>query len=65
LERGVWCEVYRAEWSTHGRSAGPRRNALMLDRERPVLVVAFPGGTGTRDMVRRARAAQVPVLSRS
>jgi len=27
----------------------------MLDEGRPTLVVAFPGGRGTADMVRRAR----------
>ncbi|KWT72357.1 hypothetical protein APY04_0151 [Hyphomicrobium sulfonivorans] len=33
----------------------------MLDAGRPDLVVAFVGGRGTADMVRRARAAGVKV----
>ena len=33
--------------------AGPLRNQRMLDDGHPDLVVAFPGGPGTSDMVRR------------
>lgn len=52
--------VCRADWEKHGKAAGPKRNARMLEWE-PDLVVAFPGGRGTADMVRRAEAAGVPV----
>jgi hypothetical protein len=50
-----------ADWNTHGRAAGPIRNQRMLDEVKPELVVAFPGGRGTADMVRRAREAGVNV----
>lgn len=50
-----------ADWKAHGRAAGPIRNQRMLDEHKPELVVAFPGGRGTADMVRRAKAAGVPV----
>lgn len=53
---------YPANWKEHGRSAGPRRNRAMLEAERPQMVVAFPGGKGTKDMVDRADAARVSVL---
>jgi hypothetical protein len=53
--------VERADWRKHGRAAGPIRNQAMLDKHRPALVVAFPGGRGTADMVARARAAGVDV----
>lgn len=58
-----WCglEVFRADWKTHGRAAGPIRNQQMINEGKPDLVVAFPGGKGTADMVRRARAAYIPV----
>lgn len=52
---------FDADWSTHGRAAGPIRNQRMLDEGRPDMVIAFPGGRGTADMVRRARKAGVPV----
>lgn len=42
-------------------AAGPRRNARMLQESRPDLVIAFPGGRGTADMVRRAKAVGVKV----
>lgn len=54
-------EKFEAEWEKHGRAAGPIRNAKMLREGKPDLVVAFPGGRGTADMIRRARAAGVPV----
>ena len=53
-------EVFRADWAKHGRAAGPIRNRQMLDAGAD-LVVAFPGGSGTADMVRQARARGVPV----
>ena len=57
------CETltFLPQWEQHGKSAGPKRNQEMLDNGKPDLVVAFPGGRGTADMVRRAKAAGVPV----
>lgn len=52
---------YPAEWTKHGSAAGPIRNAKMLKYGKPDLVVAFPGGRGTRNMVNLARKAGVPV----
>jgi hypothetical protein len=43
-----------AQWSTHGRGAGPKRNAFMLRQYKPDMVVAFPGGDGTADMIAKA-----------
>lgn len=54
--------VFRASWEKHGKAAGVIRNQRMLDEGKPDLVVAFPGGRGTADMVRKARAANVPVV---
>jgi predicted Rossmann-fold nucleotide-binding protein len=54
--------VFRADWERDGNSAGPKRNQRMLDEGKPDLVLAMPGGVGTADMVRRARAAGVPVM---
>lgn len=59
-----WVEVldYPADWTGLGGAAGPIRNAKMLAEGKPELVVAFPGGRGTADMVRKARAAGVRVV---
>lgn len=53
--------VFPARWRVEGKVAGPVRNQRMLDVCHPVLVVAFPGGRGTGDMVRRAQGAGVEV----
>jgi hypothetical protein len=58
----VSVECFPAEWDKRGRIAGPVRNALMLDVGKPDLVVVFPGGRGTADCVRQARAAGVQVI---
>lgn len=57
-----WCQIaaFPADWS-YGRAAGPMRNARMLAEGKPDLVLAFPGGRGTADTVRRAGQAGVPV----
>lgn len=56
----VW--TFPANWGAHGRRAGPVRNQLMLDVAKPHLVVAFPGGRGTQDMVTRALHASIEVM---
>lgn len=53
---------FAAEWGRYGKAAGAIRNQQMLDEGRPDLVVAFPGGRGTADMIRRARAAGLEVV---
>lgn len=53
-------EVYAADWA-RGKRAGPERNQRMIE-SKPDLVVAFPGGRGTADMVRRAKAAGIPIV---
>jgi hypothetical protein len=62
FDRGVLVTPFPADWRRHGRGAGPIRNGLMLSEGKPDLVVAFPGGKGTADMVRRAQRAGLPVM---
>ena len=63
----VPCMEYVACWYPKGikggldKSAGPKRNQRMIDEGKPDLVIAFPGGKGTADMVRRAKSAGIPV----
>jgi hypothetical protein len=54
--------VYEADWATHGKRAGPIRNIKMLDEEKPRVVIAFPGGAGTANMMKIGREAGVPVV---
>lgn len=70
-EAGKWAkgnrkpvQVFPARWKQEGTAAGPMRNQRMLDQFAPDAVVAFPGGRGTADMVRRAQAVGVRVFHR-
>jgi hypothetical protein len=60
--RGVSVLRFPANWSRDGKRAGPVRNQAMLDKGGPHIVVAFPGGIGTMDMVRRSRRCGYPVM---
>ncbi len=60
-EHGIAVETFPAEWSKYGKSAGYIRNAQMLSEGKPELVVAFPGGKGTQNMIKLAEIAKVPV----
>lgn len=54
---------YPAQWNTHGKAAGHLRNYQMLVKEEPDIVVAFPGGKGTLNMMSQAKIANVPVIN--
>jgi predicted polyphosphate/ATP-dependent NAD kinase len=60
--RNLPTERIKANWKMQGRAAGPIRNARMLAEGKPDLVVAFPGGDGTADMIRQAKKAGVEVM---
>lgn len=54
-EHGIPVEEYPADWSKYPKAAGPIRNQEMLDKGKPDVVIYFPGGNGTADMVARAQ----------
>jgi hypothetical protein len=58
----VPCQVFKANWKKYGNAAGPIRNQKMLEEGKPDIVVAFPGGKGTADMVTRARSHGLEVI---
>ena len=62
---GVPVIRFPADWRKHGPAAGPIRNRKMLVEGKPDLVVAFPGGKGTANMVAQAREAGVEVIEAS
>lgn len=65
VEQGVeWAtERFPADWTKHGRKAGPIRNVQMLAEGKPDICLAFPlpGSKGTWDMIRKANKAGVEV----
>jgi hypothetical protein len=62
LNHGVRCKAYPADWDQDGKAAGPIRNRRMLEEGKPHMVIAFPGGKGTSDMIQQAESANVPVV---
>jgi hypothetical protein len=57
--------VYRhpANWKKHERKAGGIRNSLMLKLHPDIeTVIAFPGGSGTEDMVRKSLSKGIKVI---
>lgn len=79
IRRGVDGQTYSAAWddlshpdclrmnrrdgSLYDARAGFRRNQEMLVKEKPVGLLAFRGGAGTEDMVRRAYRAGIRVIT--
>ncbi len=62
VANNVTSKAYPANWNHDGKAAGPIRNQKMLDINTDIeVVVAFDGGTGTADMVRRAKKAGIEV----
>lgn len=59
---GVFYAEVPALWQYHGKSAGPKRNEKMIEVFNPDLIVAFPGGNGTTDMVVRGLKRDIEVI---
>lgn len=62
-ERGVNLAIFPAHWDALGKRAGPARNSAMIMLLRPGhdAVLAFPGGKGTGNMVRKALGSLIRV----
>ena len=54
-------KTFPADWRRYGKAAGPIRNQQMIDKGKPDLVVAFPGGRGTANMIMLAKENEIPV----
>lgn len=61
-EHKVACLSDPADWHKHDKAAGPIRNSKILKDWQPDLVIAFPGGSGTADMVTKAERAGLKVV---
>lgn len=59
-QRCIHVATVPALWEQLGRNAGWRRNNAMLSLE-PDLVIAFPGGRGTNNMIEIAKRAGIEV----
>lgn len=59
--RNIPSTVFPARWNEYGKAAGMIRNRQMLVEGKPDLVIAFPGGNGTLNMIKLATFAGVKV----
>ena len=59
--QGVPSLCVPANWNYYDKAAGGVRNQWMLDFCIPDLIIAFTGGNGTTDMIRRSLAANIDV----
>lgn len=67
-ELDIRCKAFPAQWAKYGKGAGHVRNGEMvayLDmcrrKQHTVQIVAFPGGTGTQDMMTQGEAREIDV----
>lgn len=59
----VLLEEHPADWTLHGKRAGPIRNQEMVDAGADVcLAFPMPDSKGTFDCMRKAEAAGIPVI---
>jgi len=54
--------VTKSEWDRLGRAAGPIRNRRMIEDGKPDVCIAFPGNTGTANMIKQCKELGVPVI---
>ncbi len=60
-DQGIPHVTLDANWDFYGLSAGSLRNDWMRVFLQPDIVIAFPGGSGTKHMVASARRAKIDV----
>lgn len=60
-ERGMRLLVVPADWATHGKAAGPKRNSQIVGMVDEVLAFPSSSSKGTWDVVRKANKAGLPV----
>jgi len=59
-ENNIVCHTFKADWDTYGPKAGAIRNKRMALESKPDLVLAFPGGKGTANMIKTAYTYLIP-----
>ena len=69
ISAGLWANaneipsmIFPARWKTYGKKrAGYLRNREMLEKGMPDYVIAFPGGTGTANMIKQSKENNITV----
>lgn len=53
--------AFPADWDRYKKAAGYIRNKQMRDEGNPDLIIAFPGGVGTKMMIELAQEKNIPI----
>lgn len=61
-EKNIPIIEINADWETYGKAAGHIRNKQMIVEGLPDLVVAFPGGKGTENMIKQSKASKIKTI---
>jgi hypothetical protein len=59
-QRRIPVRRFPADWNTHGKSAGPMRNAAMVAEADALVAIHYPDSRGTIDCIRKAQAKGIP-----
>jgi hypothetical protein len=65
LDRGIQhlpFPIREKDWERWGLAAGHRRNTQMIVEGLPDCVIAFPGHSGTENMITQAKHFKIPVI---
>lgn len=60
--RGIKLVVHKADWSQHGRAAGPIRNGLIVNDCTAMIAFLSTESVGTRDSIKKAKKAGIEPL---
>ena len=61
-ESDIPLRVFKADWQQFGDQAVFVLNGAMIEEAKPELILAFPGGDVTTDMVKRAEQVGITVI---
>ncbi len=61
-KNGLRAIAFPADWARDRKLASQKRNQKIISDGQPNLLVAFPGGKGTAEMIRLAKAQGIHVV---
>lgn len=63
ISKGIPCVTMHANWAFYNKGAGSLRNQWMIEFLNPDIVIAFPGGSGTANMIEQAYKAGIEIFT--